>query len=95
MNIDPSSVYQVRLVGRRRFYIDTSDIFKYITLSSIMKLKDTTASNYDFSQLAIENNLKGFFVREMLSKLENAPETEKDEIQKAMEIGLDVLERQD
>lgn len=91
LNLDMNSVYQIKLIGKRDFYIDTAEILKYITKDNILSIKNEANENYDFEQLAQENNLKGFFVREMIEKLSTCQENEYEEIKRALEIGLEFL----
>ena len=88
--IDSESVYQIKLIGIRRFLIDTNEIIKYLNFDNILKIKDETTINYNLNEISTRNNLKGYFVKELLEKLENANDNEKIKIQKA--IGLNLLE---
>lgn len=92
LEVDKQYVYKVNLTGTRNFDINVDDIYKYVEIENIMKLKNETVSKYKLEDMATENNLKGIFIREMLSRYENADDKEKEKIQKAIEIGLDVLE---
>ena len=58
-------------------------------IENIIKIKDETELNYDLEKLAKENNIKGYFVRELLERQKISEN--KEEIQKAIEIGLEVL----
>ena len=46
---------------------------------------------YNFDQLAMQNNLKGIFVKRMLEKL-NEENSDEKAIKKAIEIGLKSFE---
>lgn len=92
LKLDSNSFYEIRLIGKRRFEVNTSEIAKYISAENILKLKDETSSRYAFGNLAEENSLRGFFVREMMERIESAPEEKKESIKRAMEIGLEALE---
>ena len=50
----------------------------------------STKINYNLEEIAKENNLKGYFVREALKKLEDGIAT-REEIEKAIEIGLEAM----
>ena len=52
------------------------------------KLRDKTEVKLDFETLSQENSLKGIFVKNMLKKLEEAPEEEKTMIKSALYIGI-------
>ena len=52
------------------------------------KLRDKTEIKLDFNAIAQENTLKGVFVKNMLKRLENADEGEKELLTTALNIGL-------
>lgn len=52
------------------------------------KLRDKTEIKIDFATLSQENSLKGIFVKNMLSRIEHADETEKEELKYALNIGI-------
>ena len=85
------SVCQIKLKGKCNFFIDTNQILKYINNENILKVIDDTGYAYDLNEISQENNLRGYFVKEMLQRLEIATEEEKPKIQKALEIGLDLF----
>ena len=89
--VDSSSVYQIKLIGTRNFFIDVNEIIKYVKNENILKFKNETISNYNFEELAIENTLKGYFVKNLLEKMNDSNEYEKKELEKAIEIGLELL----
>lgn len=84
------NLYKIILVGQRNFEINLSEIQKSITLENIIKIKNKTKPNYNLEELAKEQSLKGIFVKIMLEKLNNS-EYDKEEIENAIEIGLDTL----
>ena len=53
-------------------------------------MKDKTKIGVDIETLQKENNIKGIFVRNMLEK-QQIENLDKDFIEKAIEIGLEVL----
>lgn len=53
-----------------------------------VKLKDSTEYKLDFEALAVEKTLKGVFVKNMLEKMQNATEQEKELYKKALTLGL-------
>lgn len=87
--IEENKFYKIILKGNRKFNLDINKINKKIILENIIKIKDETKINYDLEKLAKENNIKGYFVAELLEKMKNCDNTE--EIKKAIEIGLEVL----
>lgn len=90
LQLKEENIYKIVLVGKRNFDIDTREILKLVNLKNVLKIKDETKTNYNFEEIAKENNLRGFFVREALQKLETG-EYSQEEILKAIEIGLEVM----
>ncbi len=78
---------KIILIGNRNIEIDSNKILRYMQNPNIIKIKDNTKLKIDLESLAEQNNLKGFFVRNLLEKLGNEPEN-KEVIEKAIEIGL-------
>ena len=89
-NLLENNFYKIILVGKRNFEIDTREILKLVARDNVLKVKDFTKTNYNLEELAKENNLRGYFVREALKKLEEGKAT-KEEIEKAIEIGLESM----
>ena len=58
-------------------------------IENIIKIKDETKLYYDLEKIANENSVKGYFVKELLERQKTAEN--KEEIQKAIEIGLELL----
>lgn len=88
--LDEKSMYKITLIGQRNFEININEIQKSILQENIIKIKDKTKLFYNLEEISKEESLKGIFVRIMLEKL-NSGNFETDEIEKAIEIGLDVL----
>ena len=59
---------------------------------NIIKIKDKTKLYYDLNEIAEDNSLKGLFVKEIMNRL-NSDEYDKETVEKALEIGLDILEK--
>lgn len=87
LKLDDNKLYKIILVGKRNFEINTREILKLLSNQNILKIKDFTKLNYDVNSLKNENTLKGIFVKEALEKL-NSGEYSKEEIEKAIEIGI-------
>ena len=81
--------YKIILVGNRKFNIELSKINKSVIIENIIKIKDETKLYYDLEKIANENSVKGYFVKELLERQKIAEN--KEEIQKAIEIGLELL----
>lgn len=82
--------YKVILTGKRFFKIDLEEINKVLDIENIIKIKDTTKMGVDIEKIKEENNIRGKFVRNMLDKQINE-DLDKEFIEKAIEIGLEVL----
>ena len=61
---------------------------KQIKINNIIKIKDNTQIKTDLQKLSKENNLKGLFIKNMLSKINNE---NKEQILKAIEIALECM----
>ncbi len=88
--LEEQNMYKIILIGKRNFEINVNDIEKSVLLDNIIKIKNKTKMNYNLEELAKEKSLKGIFVKKMLEKL-NSGSYEQEEIEKAIEIVLDVL----
>lgn len=94
LEIQNNEYIKVILIGNRNFEINKYELLKYIENERIIKIKDQTRIAYNLEKIANENTLKGLFAKEMIEKL-NQPditEEEKEIMEKAVEIGLEVLE---
>lgn len=85
--IEENIMCKLILIGTRNFEIETNKIFRLINNKNIMKIRNRTKLNYNLGEIAKQNNLKGFFIQEMLELLKENKE-DKEIIEKAMEIGL-------
>lgn len=90
MDLNENNLYKIILMGKRNFDIDSREIFKLISKENVLKIKDFTEIDYNLEEISKENTLRGIFVKEALEKLNNG-EFSKEEIQKAIEIGLKAL----
>ena len=80
--------YQIILCGKRKFDINTKKIKEILSDQNIVKIKDETTTAYDIEKIKKENSLRGYFVQEILKHQE---EYTIEEIQKAIDIGLENL----
>ena len=93
INSEENKLYKIILIGKRNFEINTHELYKYNLNEKIIKIKDKTKPNYDLEKLANETTLKGLFAAEILEKLNKCQtEEERKIIEKAIEIGISVLE---
>lgn len=88
VRLDENKLYEIVLVGNRNFEINTRDIFKLIIKPNILKIKDCTRLKYNIDEIKKERTIRGLFVQEILKK---ESEYTQEEIQKALEIGLNSL----
>lgn len=93
LNLNTNKLYKIILIGKRNFEINIYNLFKFGLDDKIIKIKNKTKPHYDLECLSNETTLRGLFTKEMINKLENAEtEEEKEVIEKAIELGLEVLE---
>lgn len=90
LNLNPSNIYKIILVGKRNFEINSRELLKILSSDNILKIKDETKLNYDLEELAMQNNLRGIFIKEVINKYK-AGECTEEEFQKAIEIGLEAM----
>jgi len=90
LELNENNMYKIVLTGKRNFEIETNEILKLINLKNVLKIKDLSKMNYNFEEIAKENNLRGAFVKEALQMLETG-EYNEEEIMKAIEIALEVM----
>ncbi len=90
--LDNNKFYEIALVGNRSFEIDLYSLKKMIVRNNVIKIKDKTKIAYNLEEISRNNTLKGLFVKEILSRLEN-DEYDKETVEKALEIGLEILEK--
>ena len=84
------TMYKVVLVGKRNFEIDTRILLQMVSHDNILKIKDCTKIAYDLESIAMQDTLKGMFVREVCKMYEQGLCSE-EEYQKAIEIGLEAM----
>lgn len=93
IKLEKNKLYKIILIGKRNFEINTHELYKYNLDEKIIKIKNKTKPNYNLEKLANETTLKGLFAEEILEKLNKCQtEEERKIIEKAIEIGIDVLE---
>lgn len=93
IKLEENKLYKIILTGKRNFEINTNELYKYNLNEKIIKIKNITKLNYDLKKLENETTLKGLFIKEILERLDKCQtEEEKKIIEKALEIGMSVLE---
>ena len=81
---------KINLIGTRNFEVNKNKIIKLVRNENVIKIKNKTKIKYNLEEISKENNLRGIFVKNALEKLNNE-NCNKEEIMKAIEIGLEVL----
>jgi len=93
LKLQENNLYKIILIGKRNFEIKVYNLYKYDLDERIIKIKNKTKINYNFEKIKNDYTLRGMFAEEMLKKLENASEEEREKIEKAIEIGMEVLDK--
>ena len=85
------NLYKIELAGgvKEGADVNTAEIIARISDTVYYaKVKDSTVPALDMEQIASEISLKGIFVKNMLSLIENASKDEKEELAAALRLGL-------
>lgn len=82
--------YEYIFVGEKSFEIDSNKIINQINNKHVIKLKDESKLHVNLEEIAKENNLRGIYVKELLNQI-NADESNKEEIYRIIEIGLNAM----
>ncbi len=90
LEFEDNNVYKISLIGKRNIEIDEREIARLVNNYNILKIKDNSTINIDIEELAKQENLIGYFVREVINRYNNGLCTE-DELQKAIEIVLNAM----
>ena len=87
---EANKLYKIVLTGCKNMEINTKKISSLLENKNIIKIKDETKMKYDIEKIAMENNLKGYFVREALQMQKDNNYTD-DKTNRIIEIGLNAL----
>lgn len=85
------NLYKIELTGSIKgdFNLNLPEILSRVSERVYYaKIKDKTELLIDNEKLANEISLKGIFVKNMLEKMNNAPEAEREELENALKLGL-------
>ncbi len=83
---------KLKLTGESGFSIDTEYIAAGLRGDAyFIKVRDFTFTKENLDIIKNEQTLKGFFVREMQSRIENCEENEKEALGEALRLGLAAL----
>lgn len=91
LQLEENKLYKITLIGNRNFEINVYQLIKIIENKEIIKLKDKTKLGYDIEKIAKEETtLRGIYVKELLERIVKEPQN-KEMLEKALEIGLELL----
>lgn len=91
LKLEKNKFYKIILNGIKKIEISRYKILSLMSTNNILKIDDKTQMDYDIDKLAQQKNLKGIFIKKMLDRLNDEKE-DKDEIKRALEIGLKSFE---
>jgi len=83
-------LYKIILKGTRNFNIEENKIKKLILNKNIIKIKNKTKQNYNLQEIAKQKNLKGYFTKEVLQRLENKELTQEEQ-EKIIDLIYEIL----
>ncbi len=92
ISIEENNLYKIILIGKRKFEIETINLYKFIEKENIIKIKDQTRPNYSLEELKNDYTLKGIFVQEIIEETKKQNYTQ-EQLDKILEIGLSVLDK--
>ena len=83
---------KLKLTGESGFSVDTEYVAAGLKDDAyFIKVRDCTFTKENLEVIKEEQTLKGFFVREMLSRLEHCDEEKKTQLNEALRLGLAAL----
>lgn len=88
--LEENMLYKIILIGHKNIEINKNKIIKLLNNQNIIKIKDESKIEINLQKLNNENNLKGYFIREML-KMKEEKKYSEEEIETSIRIGLDSL----
>ncbi len=88
LEIEENKYYKILFTGTKNIEIDTNELIKYVSKKNIIKLKDKAETEYNIEKIATEQSLKGIFVKELLSQMNNE---NKEQILESIKLGLNLM----
>lgn len=88
---EPEKLYKIILTGNKNIEVNQNKIIKIINQKNILKIKDQTKLAFNLEKIEKENNLKSYFLKEIMN-LKKENEVSEEEIKQALEIGLQILQ---
>lgn len=89
-NFEENKYYKIILKGNKKIEINKNKIIKLLNNKNIIKIKDETKIEINIEEIKNENNLRGYFIKEIFN-IKNQEKYNEEEIYKALEIGLELL----
>ena len=89
--LEENKYYKIILEGNKNTEVNTNKILKNINKKNILKIKDLSKVKIDLNKIKEENNLKSYFIKEMLELQKENNYTDK-EIENAIQIGLQAIQ---
>lgn len=93
LDINEEKFYKIILVGKRNFDINLYELNSLIKKINIIKIKNNSTIKYDIEEIAKQSSLKGLFAKNILEKIQQASDEEKNKYINAFEIGMEVLNK--
>ena len=92
LNLEENNFYKIILIGNKNFEINIYNLFKFILNENIIKIKDKSKLKINIEEVSKNNNLKGLFVKEILTELDkNNYDTEL--LEDVLELGLNIIDK--
>lgn len=91
INLEENKFYKINLIGNKKIEINKNKIIKMINKKNILKIKDLSEIKLDLNKIKEENNLKSFFIKEILEMQKENNYTD-EEIENAIQIGLNAIQ---
>ena len=88
--VNKDNLYKIVLSGKRPEPINEEVINNEID-AFFSKVKDETRASYDLKAISSDYSIAGIFARNVLERMENAAENEKNELIKASDVVMDIL----
>lgn len=88
IQLNENKYYKIILIGNKHIEIDINKLIRNTESNNIIKIKDKSKYEYDLEKIAKENSLKGIFVKELLSQMN---EENKEQILESIYIGLESM----
>lgn len=92
LNLKKENFYKIILIGEKNTEINEENILKLINEKNILKIYDISQTSKNIDQMTTQKNLEGFFIKELLNRLEEDNYTE-EEKNKILQMGIDLFDK--